>query len=215
MPPRLHRARRLVARALALSLLALVLLAAAACPRAAHLLIIDEPLHRADAIVVLAGARVERWLEATDLYREGFAPALVLSSGIIEPAEEQLRERGIEYPRETDLSRSAMVQMGIPAAAITVFPESVDNTAHEATQAHHLARERGWRSIIVVTSKYHTRRARYAFERELGRSGITVQVRGSRYDDAQPDRWWKSRSDFRFVTWEIPKLVAYRLGLGE
>lgn len=215
MSARLHRARRLLARGLLFALLLLVLLAAAACPRAAQFLIIDEPLRPADAIVVLAGARVERWLEAAELYREGFAPALVLSSGIIESAEIQLRERGVEYPKETDLVRNAMVQMGIPAAAITVFGEPVDNTAHEAAQAHRLARERGWRSVIVVTSKYHTRRARYAFQRELGPSGISVQVRGSRYDDAQPNRWWKSRSDFRFVTWELPKLLAYRLGLGE
>ena len=214
MTTRFNGVRRVVARVLAVCLLLCVGLAAAACPRAGHFLIIDDPIHPADAIVVLAGARVERWLEAADLYREGKAGAIVLSPGIIEPAELRLRERGIAFPSYSELVRSALLELRIPPTAITTFPHSVDNTTEEAVLAHAAAARHGWRSLIVVTSKYHTRRSRYAFEREMIGSGITVQVRGSRYDEAQPDRWWKHRSDFRFVTWELQKLAAYRLGLG-
>lgn len=214
MPTRFSRARRLVLRLLAAALLLAVLFGAFACPRAGHYLIIDEPLQPADAIIVLAGARVERWLEAVDLYREDKAGAILLSSGIVEKAERQLRAMGVRYPSEVELTRDAMVQLGIPAAAITAFRETVDNTAEEAVAAHRFALERGWRSVIVVTSKYHTRRARFAFERQLRGSGISVQVRGSRYDEARPDQWWKHRADFRFVTWELQKLAAYRLGVG-
>ena len=45
-------------------------------------------------------------------------------------------------------------------------------------------------------------------------TGIDVQVRGSRYDEVDPDRWWKRRDDFRYVSWELQKLIAYRLGVG-
>jgi uncharacterized SAM-binding protein YcdF (DUF218 family) len=208
------RARRLAARLLVLCLIAGLVLAAAACPRAGHFLIIDEPLQPADALVVLAGMRVGRWLEAAELYREGKAPAIVLSQGIVEPAETRLRARGIRFPAQTDLVRDALVQMGIPAAAISTFPHTVDNTADEALRTREAAERHGWKRLIVVTSKYHTRRARYAFERELKGSGIGVQVRGSRFDEIQPDRWWKRRSDFRWVVSELQKLAAYRLGLG-
>jgi uncharacterized SAM-binding protein YcdF (DUF218 family) len=207
------RARRLAARLLAVCVIAGVVLAAA-CPRAGQFLIIDEPLEPADALVVLAGMRVERWLEAAELYREGKAPAILLSRGIVEPAETRLRARGIRFPAQTDLVKDALVQMGIPAAAISTFPHSVDNTADEALRTREAAERNGWKRLIVVTSKYHTRRARYAFERELKGSGIGVQVRGSRFDEIQPDRWWKSRSDFRWVFSELQKLAAYRLGLG-
>jgi uncharacterized SAM-binding protein YcdF (DUF218 family) len=208
------RARRLAARLLAVCVMAGVVLAAAACPRAGHFLILDEPLQPADALIVLAGMRVERWLEAAELYREGLAPAIVLSQGIVEPAETRLRARGIRFPAQTDLVKDALVQMGIPAPAISTFPQTVDNTAEEALRAREAAERNGWKSLIVVTSKYHTRRSRYAFERELKGTGITVQVRGSRFDEIQPDRWWKSRSDFRSVVSELQKLAAYRLGLG-
>ena len=51
--------------------------------------------------------------------------------------------------------------------------------------------------------------------RVLEPAGITVQVRGSRFDDFQPSRWWSDRGSIRWILMELPKLVAYRLGLGE
>jgi hypothetical protein len=39
-------------------------------------------------------------------------------------------------------------------------------------------------------------------------------MRASRYDTSAPDRWWTERADFRSVTSELQKLIAYKLGLG-
>jgi uncharacterized SAM-binding protein YcdF (DUF218 family) len=188
--------------------------AAAACPYAGRFLVIDEPLRAADALVVLAGPRSVRWLEAVDLYREGLAPTIVISPGIVEAAEVELRARGIRYPSQAEIVRDAMVQVGVPASAITTLPASVDNTADEASQTRPLVLARGWTGIIVVTSKYHTRRTRFAFQREFRNTPVRIQVRGSRYDGASPDDWWKRRGDVRYVISELEKLAAYRLGLG-
>ena len=214
MNSRFKRARSIVARLLLLCVVTVLLLGVFACPRAGRYLVVDEPLRSADVLVVLAGARVDRWLEAVDLYHEGKAKQILLSPGYLEDSEVRLRARGIRYPAATDLIKDAMVQMGIPAEAITSIPEGMDNTAHEADATHRIALERGWKSIIVVTAPYHTRRSLFAFQRELKGTGIDVQVRGSRYDDIDPERWWKRRGDFRFVSWELQKLIAYRLGVG-
>ncbi|MBA3639520.1 MAG: YdcF family protein [Acidobacteriota bacterium] len=214
MATRFQRARSIAARLLLVCLVVAVLAGALAFPRLGRFLIIDEPIQPAEALVVLAGARVDRWLEAVDLYREGKGKNILLSPGYLEPAEVRLRANGIDYPAATDLIRNAMVQMGIPANVITSIPEGMDNTAHEALFAARIARERGWKSIVVVTSPYHTRRSLFAFQRELLGTGIDVQVRGTRYDDIDPDRWWKRRHDFRYVTWELQKYIAYRLGVG-
>ena len=200
-------------RTLLVLLVAAVIAAAWAWPRAGRWLVIETQLQPADVIVVLAGPRVERWLEGVELYREKAAPRIVLSSGRIEAAEAVVRSRGIRFPREADLMKDAMVQLGVDAAAIDIFPDSVDNTASEATVTRALATSRGWRRIIVVTSKYHTRRTRYAFERAFRGSGVDIQVHGSRFDASQPDTWWKHRADLRFVISEYQKLLAYRLGL--
>ena len=183
------------------------------CPRAGRFLVIDAPLQPADAVVVLAGTRVERCLEAVDLYREKVAQHILLSSGRVEAAEDALRGRGIRFPREVDLLKDAVVQLGVPGERVHTFPDTVDNTAAEATLTRTVAAQNGWRNLIVVTSKYHTRRSRYAFERAFRGTGVTVQIRGTRYDTAKPDEWWKHRADLRFVLSEYQKLLAYRLGL--
>ena len=205
--------RRIITRLFLASALTLVLLTAAACPYAGRYLIIESPVQPADAILVLAGSRADRWLEAVDLYKEKMAPHILLSPGIVEPAELKVRQMGIRFPAEVELVRDAMAQLDVPVSAMTVLPRAVDNTADEAAVARGVLAERGWTSLIVVTSKYHTRRTLFAFERAFAGSGVRVQVKGSRHDDVSPDGWWRSRSDLRYVISELQKLAAYRLGL--
>lgn len=208
------RPRRLAKRGLFVLFVITTIAAIWAWPRAGRYLVVDMPLEPADAIVVLAGPRAAaRWLEAVDLHKEKVAPSILLSAGRIVPAEEAVRARGITFPREVDLVRAAMLQMGVPAHAIETFPGTVDNTAAEATIAREFATARRWRRVIVVTSKYHTRRTLYAFERAFRGTGITIRTRGTRFDTSHPDEWWKHRADIRFVLSEYGKLLAYRLGL--
>lgn len=174
----------------------------------------DDPLQKADAILMLAGARVERCLEAYELYKSGYAPVIVLSPGRMEQAERLLRDRGVRMLLEVDLQRDLLRQLGVPAEGTLTLPVSVDNTAQEAEALHDLARARGWRRVIVVTSKYHTRRSRFGFRREFAGSGTEIIVRSSRFDPSDPAHWWRSRPDVRFVLEEWGKLTAYRLGLG-
>lgn len=206
--------RRLLVRTAAIASVLLVLAAAWCLPRAGRYLIVEDPVAKSDAIVVLAGSRVERWLEAVDLYKEGWAPRIILSAGREEEAEARLRKQGIRFPSDAELARDAMIQLHVPADAIAIMPQRLDNTAQEAETVRSTAAAQGWRQLIVVTSKYHTRRTSFAMSRALRGTGIHVLVRPTRYDPATPDRWWSSRADFRFVTSELQKLLAYRLGLG-
>jgi uncharacterized SAM-binding protein YcdF (DUF218 family) len=64
-----------------------------------------------------------------------------------------------------------MEQLGVPASAIVQPPESVDNTGQEANMLRAMAQERHWRRVIIVTSKYHTRRTGFAFRRGLEGTG--------------------------------------------
>ncbi|MGH9411182.1 MAG: YdcF family protein, partial [Vicinamibacterales bacterium] len=173
----------------------------------------EDPLSHADAIFVLAGTRTERWLEGVDLYRQGYAPVIVLSPGIVEPSEMWIRARGIRFPSDSELARDAMIQMGIPDWAIETPTQSVDNTADEALMLRRLIRANHWTRVIIVTSKYHTRRAGFAFRRALDGAGVTLIIRASHYDTSDPAHWWRHRSDLRFVLLEWEKLTAYWGGL--
>ena len=174
----------------------------------------EDPLQKSDAIFVLSGTRVERLLEAVDIYKAGYAPAIILSPGIIEDAEVALRARGIRFPAEADLFRNLLLELGVPASAIVPVEGYVDNTAQEANLLRSMVKKNHWRRVIIVTSKYHTRRAAFAFRRGLKGTGAEVVMRASKYDQSDPANWWRSRPDFRFASSEFQKLLAYRLGLG-
>jgi len=133
-----------------------------------------DPLQRGDAIVVLAGSRVDRWLEAVDLFKEGWAPRVVLSPGPVSTLEVKLRGEGLRLPREGDLARDAVLSLGVPADAVTVMPGGVDNTAGEAAALRRWLPP-GSHRVIVVTSPYHLRRAGYAFRREFAGTGTDEQ----------------------------------------
>ena len=176
----------------------------------------EDPLQKVDAIFVLGGTRLERPLEAVDLYRDGYAPILILSPGRQpELAERLVRSKGIPFPTDVELVRGAILRLGVPAAAIASTDGYVDNTAEEANLLRAMVRAHGWRRVMIVTSKFHTRRVRFAFWRGLEGTTATPVIRASRYDEADPAHWWRSRGDVRFVLSEWQKLIAYRLGLGE
>jgi uncharacterized SAM-binding protein YcdF (DUF218 family) len=213
--PALQRTRRVFVRLIGAALILSCVAAIVFFPFAGTYLVVEQPLEKSDAIVVLAGARVERWLEAVDLYRAGWAPHIVVSRGRMEDAEVRLHAMGIRFPADADLVRDAMIQMKVPPEAILMLPDMLDNTAQEAAATRRLASAAGWVRIIVVTSKYHSRRSAYAFTREFRDQPTRVLVHASSYDPSVPNRWWTSRQDVRFVTSELQKLVAYHLGLGE
>lgn len=211
-PRRASRRRALLRAVVLLGLLALA--GAFTVPRLASFLLCEDPLAPADAIVVLAGARADRWLEAIDLYRESYAPRIVVSQGEPDGAERALRARGIELPSQVDVIRRVMGELGLSGDAVSVLPGEPASTAEEAVLVRDVAEEAGWRRVLLVTSKLHTRRARLAFRRELAGTGIVVMVRASRYDDTDVAHWWRRRRDLRDTLLETLKLAAYALGLG-
>ena len=174
----------------------------------------EDPLRKADAIAVLAGTRMDRALEAADLYQSGYAPRIVITREKEERSFAVLAARGIPLEAGEDVTFDVLQKLGVPARAIIVPKTIHDNTAQEAQTLRQLAVNNHWRTLIVVTSKYHLRRAGFALRRELKDTGTEVVMHGTRYDEVNPDRWWTSRADWRWVIVEGGKLVAYELGLG-
>jgi len=127
-----------------------------------------DPPRDADAIVVLASSiqkdgelsapSMSRLLHALELLRAGHAARLVLTE-ITPPA------RSYAEP-----ARALMKAFGIEAELDVLGP--VANTRDEARLVAGLATERGFRTILLVTSPTHTRRAAATFEKR----GLTVVV---------------------------------------
>lgn len=203
------RVRRVLAAAAAL----LLVCALIAGRQVGRWLVNDEPLVHADAIYVLAGSAADRIVEAGDLLLAGWAPRIVLSAEIRDGGERELERRGLHLPSRSEMQKDLLVRMGVAADAVIVLPAVHNTTGDEAATLAALIRERGWRRVIVVTSKLHTRRAGWIMRRAVSGTGAAIVMRASRLDLADPDHWWRDHSDRRFVLFETQKLLAYSLGL--
>ena len=123
---------------------------------AAQPLRIQSPPQQADAIVVFAGGvgesgragggLQERLKTAVDLYRGGYAPSMILSSGFV---------YGF---KEAEIMRALAIDQGVPAERIAI-EERATNTFENVRFTDAILKQRRWRSILLVSSPYHMRRA--------------------------------------------------------
>jgi len=113
----------------------------------------EDPLDKADAIVVLSGTRMTRQLEGADLFLAGYAPAIVLSRDLTEGAAfDALAKKGMRFPTEAERARDVYVALGIPRDVIIVPDQIHYSTAAEAITLRELALAHGWKKVIVVST---------------------------------------------------------------
>ncbi len=118
---------------------------------------VHAPPRAADAIVVFAGGvgesgkagggYQERVKRAVDLYRAGYAPRIVFSSGY----------RFVF--QEAEVMRELAVAQGVPASAIVLETSARNTHENVILSAELLRRIGGVRSVLLVSSPYHMRRA--------------------------------------------------------
>ena len=167
--------------------------------------VIDAPVAHADALLLLGDDNfyADRATRAAELIRHGVAPVVVASGRRLRPS------AGVVELQEHDL-----IERGVPKDKIIRFPHDADSTLDEAVALARLCAERRFRSVIVVTSNYHARRARYIFDKIFPPT-IAVSVAGAPDGDFDPEHWWERRkSQGLFVHEIVGMLVAFREGGG-
>lgn len=205
------RGRRVVGAALAIALLAVVA-HGPALRLIGRALIVEDPLAKADAIVVVAGATPSREEAAATLYRDGLAPAVVLSNQFTPPRVHDLIALGarrLDYQGE---SRVVLEKHGVPRPAIVALPSPVKTTEAELRVVGEAARARGWRRVILVTSPQHSRRVKLVWRREAP-GDIEGLVRVVPGDDFLDGDWWRKRRQAEAVLHEYLGLTAIYLHL--
>jgi uncharacterized SAM-binding protein YcdF (DUF218 family)/glycosyltransferase involved in cell wall biosynthesis len=148
--------RRSVELAGALVLLYFVIFETSAVWMAASPLRVEAPPRPADAIVVFAGGvgesgqagggYQERVKKAVDLYRAGLAPHIVISSGFVFAF------------KEAEVMRGLAESSGVPPSAIVLETDAA-NTRENVINTRGILKRSGWRTILLVSSPYHMRRA--------------------------------------------------------
>lgn len=160
--------------------------------------IVEDTLDPADVLIVLSDDNfyADRATRAAELFREGKAPAVVASGRRLRP------NAGIAELMEHDL-----LERGVPGEKILRVSHDGDSTREEAEALVRVAREKKWHRVIVVTSNYHTRRARYIFQRVFPQ-GIDIRVASARDGDFDSAEWWEKRKSIKELMKEFAGMAV-------
>jgi uncharacterized SAM-binding protein YcdF (DUF218 family) len=175
------------------------------------LLVHQDALEPSNAILVLAGGVFDRELEAAELYRAGLAPMVLMTREPDPDVLTLLRERHVRVESSLDLRMRVLTELGVPPAHITVLPGTVLATVHEAQAARRWAEQARPRSLIVVTSSFHTARSRFIFLDQFDGLDVTLRFAAARMSDFQPQTWWQRRNTLRDGVFELQRTLFYRL----
>ena len=154
-------------------------------------LIVEDELAPGSAIVVLGGGHPHREVGAADLYRRGLAPRVVLvRSYWSQLASDRLLALGVCAPDDGHLRRQLLRALGVPDSAI-VMPDALAHATEDelAIALDALATDDG--PVILVSSKYHTRRIGLCWQRLTGGRPPAI-VHGVAEPQAPLEQWWRS-----------------------
>ena len=189
-----HPRRRVLAGA-AVVLAMAGLVATIARDETARFLVLDDPPGTCDAIVVMAGdPDYERTTSAVALMRAQNVPTLILTGGEAGPGDsaESLRAKAIE--------------LGVPAARIRIETRS-HSTRQAVLAVAPILQSLEARTVTLVTSPYHQRRATAAARRAW--PGVTVRSGAASPSMWSPRGWWTASRSRRVVLTEYAKLLYY------
>lgn len=174
------------------------------------LIVQDEPQH-SDIAVVLMGSGPDRMLGAVELFEAGYVDEIVMVRNMVSGYDLAV-SRGVKIPHDTDIAREVAVQMGVPAKGVTILPGDALSTKDEARVVReYLESKEDIDALVIVTSKYHSRRAKVTFVKAMKSVGREVKIIScpTRYDDFDAGCWWRNREDLKQGVLEYAKLFYF------
>ncbi len=173
-----------------------------------RLVVDDGNATTADVILVLNGGPETRPFHAAERYAAGAAPRVLIVQAEPHPA----AELGL-IPDATSINVAVMKKEGVPRDAIAVLPHGeagATSTFDEAVALRAYAETQSVERVLLVTSAFHTRRARWIVRRQLKETGITVHVSAAPHWDFDVTNWWRHERGLLYFFTEVVKLAFYR-----
>jgi uncharacterized SAM-binding protein YcdF (DUF218 family) len=147
----------------------------------------QDSLQKVDAIVVVSGGDTDaRISEGVKLYQQEWASKIVFSGAAAEG----------DVSNALAMKRIAIVS-GVVEDDILV-EEEAKTTVENANFTTKILNENGFKSIILVTSPYHQRRAYNQFRSALGKDYIILN-HSAKDETWRKKNWWEN-ANARFLT---------------
>ncbi len=181
-------------------------------PLLAENLVVEKSLERADAILVLAGssAYVERTNKAAELFKQKIAPKIVLTDDGEKTGWSRIERRNIPY---VEMAQRNLIAQDVPAEAVEIIKPIGSGTIYEARISKEKAARENWKTVLLVTSAYHTRRTFWTFERVFDGANVEFGIVSPSVGEQTPSPyyWWLFPRGWSFVAGEYVKGAYYWL----
>jgi uncharacterized SAM-binding protein YcdF (DUF218 family) len=176
-------------------------------PFLAYFLVVEKPVEKVDAIWVLGGssAYLERTQKAAELYRQGVSNKIFIIDDGVRGGWNDGEKRNLPF---FEISKRELVANGVDESAIEIVKPNGDGTNYEATYFSGIEYNK-IKSLILVTSPYHTRRALWTFQHF--NPNIEFGVFSPKFNQETPSIyfWWLSVHGWERVAGEYLKFVYY------
>ena len=177
-----------------------------------HSLVVDDPAATAEVAVVLTTGvdYVPRLLQAAQLYRDKRVKKIIINGNRKTDAIRKLEAQGFVPACQWYENSLRILEMhGVPRDRVwTVDAEDVFDTVTEAQAIRPLLLENDIDSMILTTSKFHTRRARFVWRKVMGTDqGIYSSAAAD--DPFDPDSWWQDGHQVKQVMGEYGGMAYY------
>ena len=181
-------------------------------PLIGKFLVVDEPPVKSDAVVVLnTGLEFyPRLIQAAALYKQGMAGKVVVNGNRKSDASRELETKGFKrccfwYEDTVRILELLGVSRN---DVITVSVEDAYDTVSEAKGVGKSLVEAGISSIIISTSKSHSRRAGYIWKKIFSNQ-LEIRTVAAQEDPYSPSNWWKDGRQIKWVMSEYGAWIYY------
>lgn len=154
-----------------------------------------------DAIVAVSGGDTSaRTAQAIELYKRDWSKLLIFSGAAADKS----------GPSNAKAMKRQAVEAGVPSGAILI-DETSETTSQNATHSITLFDNHKIRSVIVVTSAYHQRRAGLEFGQRAG-TAIKIINHPVKSDNQWNAWWWTTPTGWYLAVSEMIKIIAFYVG---
>jgi uncharacterized SAM-binding protein YcdF (DUF218 family) len=192
-------------------ILSVLLLGRLSLPSLGYYLVAEDEPQQSDIIVLLMGSGPDRMLGAVDLYHAEYADEILMVRNMVR-GYDLVVSQGVKIPHDTDIAKEVAVQLGVPEEKITVLPGDALSTQNEAIAVReYLKTEPDIDSLIIVTSKSHSGRAKKIFVKAMTSLERDFRIIScpTNYDDFNAEKWWQNREDLKRGALEYLKLMHF------
>jgi len=157
-----------------------------------------------DAIVAVSGGDTSaRTNHAIELYKNDWAPLLIFSGAAEDTS----------GPSNARAMYAMALEAGVPSKDVLIEETSL-NTKQNAQNTNQLLALKNIKTVILVTSGYHQRRASLEFHKRIDSSNITIQ-NSPTSDTDWSWWWWLTPRGWWLAVSEFVKIIAFYTGASE